>query len=233
MTTPNDLQERITSAFFSLRIGSVAASVVLPFALYFGGVIKGTVPKLQPSISDYYWAGDALLRDWFVGTLCAVGVFLYAYRGFSTRENVALNFAGAFAVLTALNPCVCGDPARSPSIHGTSAVLFYLTMAFVCIVCAPETLEMSDDEAFKKRFRAYYKAIGVALLLSPVGAVVASFALRAGNQVKFFVETFGLAVFAAYWFVKTREMSITQAEKEAAAGRAVRVKGRGVMRAAA
>src|SRR5262249_23400128 len=159
--------------------------VVLPFVLYFGGVIRGTVPTLQPSVSDYYWAGDPLLRDWFVGTLCVMGVFLYAYRGFSTKENVALNLAGLFAVLTALNPCVCNQPSGGTSIHGTVAVLHYIAMAYVCLACAPETLEMSDDEAFKTRFRRLYRLIGAALIASPVAAVATSFALKGGTQAQF------------------------------------------------
>jgi hypothetical protein len=232
MMKPDELQDHITSAYFSLRLGIIVASVALPLVLYFGGVYRGKVRDLLPSISDYYFSNDALLRDWFVGTLCAVGVFLYSYKGFSVRENVALNIAGIFAVLTALNPCVCGDPGRSPSIHGVSAVSFYLAMAYVCLRCAPETLELSDDNKFKATFSRLYRIIGWSLIASPVLAVLASFFLNQFDKKQFFIETLGLLTFAAYWLVKSREMSRTEAEKQAVAGNAMRIEGHGVIKKA-
>jgi hypothetical protein len=87
-----------------------------------------------------------------------------------------------------------------------------------------------DNEAIKKAFARRYRIIGGLLLLSPVAAVAASFLLRQFDQKKFFIETFGLFVFAAYWAVKSREMAKTQAEIQAAAGQAAQVPGRGVMR---
>ena len=90
---PDELQAHILSTYFGLRLGIVIASALLPIVLFFGGWLRGGL-ELQPSISDYYFAGGGVMRDWFVGTLCAVGVFLYLYKGFSDRENVALNIAG-------------------------------------------------------------------------------------------------------------------------------------------
>lgn len=229
MMKPDELQRHITSAYFSLRLGIVVASIALPIFLYFGGLFRGSEPLLLASISDYYHSPDHLLRDWFVGTLCVVGVFLYSYKGFSTKENIALNLAGLFAVLTAINPCICDNQPTGTWIHGTSAVLFYVFMAFVCLWCAPETLELSEDPAFKKKFARRYRIIGWLLVLSPAAAVGASFALRLNDQRKFFIETFGLVVFASYWAVKSREMSMTQGEIQAAAGQAAQVKG-GVVR---
>jgi hypothetical protein len=49
---------------------------------------------------------------------------------------------------------------------------------------------------------------------------------------KFFVETFGIYMFGLYWLVKSREISITSAEKLAAHGKLQNVKGRGVVRVA-
>jgi hypothetical protein len=228
---PDELQAHILSTYFTLRLGIVVASAVLPPVLYFGGRYLGGLP-LQPSISDYYFAGGGLMRDWFVGTLTAVGVFLYLYKGFSNKENIALNLAGIFAVLTAMVPCVCGDPTRKASIHGASAVSFFLAMAFVCLFCASETLGLSHDAAFTRRFSRYYKIIGGLLIASPAAAFVLSLQPGLMDNLKFFIEASAILVFASYWAVKSRELSRTQAEKAVLEQRAMRIEGHGVVASA-
>ena len=132
--------------------------------------------------------------------------------------------------MTAMVPCVCGDPRRSPSIHGASAVGFYLAMAFVCLRCAPETLELVEDDRLKRRFRRAYRLVGRLLVASPIIATAASYSLELSDRKKFFVEAIGIFVFAAYWLVKSRELSHTQAERKGAEKDAMRIAGRGVVR---
>ena len=225
---PDELQGHILSTYFTLRLWIVVLSALLVPVLYVIGRAVFGVP-LQPSISNYYVAGPGFLRDWFVGTLCAVGAFLYLYKGFSTKENWALNLAGAFAVLTALVPCACGDGGLGSRLHDSFAVAFFGAMAFVCLFCAPETLELSQDDTFKTTFRRRYRIIGSLLVASPLAAVAASYAFNLGDQKKFFIEAFAILVFASYWLVKSRELSTTQAEKAALEERAMRVEGLGVV----
>lgn len=229
MSTSKELEDHVFSAYFSLRAGAILATVLLPIVLGFGGMLRGTVPAVLSSLSDYYWSGDALLRDWFVGTLFAVGVFLVAYKGFSPLENYALNVAGVSAWLTALNPCACGDRSRV-TIHGFTAVLFFLTMAFVCFACAPETLELTNNETIKRRFTRRYRALSAALVASPAAAVLINLFPGMPKGWTFTFETFGLFVFATYWGVKSYEFKLTNAEKQALQGRLARIKGSGVVR---
>jgi hypothetical protein len=94
----------------------------------------------QPSLSHYYANGFEGTRDWFVGSLFAVGAILYLYKGFSIVENWALNIAAVFLTAVAWFPCKCGDPNARFTPHSFLAVSFFLIMAFVVIRCAPETL---------------------------------------------------------------------------------------------
>lgn len=225
-----ELQKNFVNTYFALRMGLVVLATLLPLVLLAGGLYLHVRESPLPSLSDYYHAGVPVLRDWFVGTLCTVGVFLYAYRGFSPLENWSLNLAGVGAGLTALVPCACQEPARLGWLHVTSAVTFYLAMAFVCLRCAPETLKLSEDEHLKTRFARRYKVIGVMLLLSPVAAVLAAATLTDWHKTTFFIESFGVLIFALYWGVKSREFTHTSAEHLAATGEAVHVKGVGVVR---
>ena len=80
--TADELKKNILSTYFTLRAGIVVLSVALPVALYVGGLWHG-VPGLAESMSAYYGEHAGALRNVFVGTLCAIGAFLYLYKGFS------------------------------------------------------------------------------------------------------------------------------------------------------
>lgn len=62
------------------------------------------------SISAYYYTPA---RTVFVGSLCALGTALIAYRGHSSEQEVLLNFSGCMAFVVAIVPTVpdtrCGD----------------------------------------------------------------------------------------------------------------------------
>jgi len=172
------------------------------------------------------------MRNWFVGILWAVGSFLYLYKGFSTTENVVLNFAGLFAVSVAMIPCNCWDGAVGDSnkVHAFCAVSFFLCMAVVCLFCAGDTVSLLPDQKTKDAFRRRYRIIAVLLVGSPAAAVLVSYALDQHTSYRFFIEAFGVYMFALYWVVKSRELSITSAETLALRGKVANQKGRGVVR---
>jgi len=220
---PKKLEDNILSTYFSLRMGIVLLSVALPLILYFSG-------PLLNSMSAYYGRGG-FLQAVFVGILWAVGSFLYLYKGYSTLENVLLDLAGVFAVLVAMIPCNCwpGAVGDSNKLHGTSAVLFFFSMAAVCVFCAKDTLALVVDQKVKDRYRHTYHTIGVLLVLSPVAAVAVSFVFDQLVAFKFYIEAFGVFAFAAYWLVKSKELKATAAEKRAARGELANVAGAGVV----
>jgi hypothetical protein len=231
MMTSNKLQANILSTYFTLRMGIVVLSVALPLILYFGGVWFGGIPYLGSSMSAYYGENGGTLRNWLVGILWAVGAFLYLYKGFSVLENVLLNLAGAFAIGIAMAPCNCwrGAVGGSNKIHGVVAVSFFLAMAAVCLLCARETLSLLPTTAQQDAFKRRYRIIGVVLLLSPLAAVAASYVLDQHPNYKFFIEAFGVWSFAYYWWTKSREFTITSAEKRAVCGELKNMPRRGLV----
>lgn len=50
---------------------------------------------LQGSVSGYYYTG---VRDVLVGSLCAIGVFLFSYSGYDDWDKWLTNAAGLFAI---------------------------------------------------------------------------------------------------------------------------------------
>jgi hypothetical protein len=216
------LEKHIFSTYFTLRIGIAVIAILFPLVLWIGGRIYAGLP-LQDSISAYYHASidQKSMRDWFVGVLFAIGAFLYLYKGYSNTENIVLNCAGVLAVGIAIFPMWWNsvDDSRKFSLHGFCAISFFLCIAFVCIRCASDTLHLIQDENVKRRFKRQYNIIGVAMITSPAMAFVLTVLLQQYKALTFYVEAAGIFSFAAYWLTKSREISITEADRLALQGK--------------
>jgi len=217
----NTLDQHILSTYFTLRIGIAVIAIAFPFILWIGGYLYAGLP-LQHSMSAYYYASNdgKSLRDVFVGVLFAIGAFLYLYKGFSNKENVALNIAGILAVGIAIFPTAwgCGDHCPKVTLHGICAVGFFLSITFVSVKCAPDTLGLIRDEKQRAKFRMAYMGLAFAMLASPAVAYVLNVLMPQYEALVFYVEAVGIFAFAAYWLTKSRELSLTQAEERAVRG---------------
>ena len=222
MARPDDSSEKLRrhfeSTYLSLRIGVAAIGVALPFALWIGAqLLEGS--SLQSSMSAYYYTG---MRDVFVGALFAIGVALYLYRGFSPVENVVLSVAGVLAVCVALFPTQDGDErAAVHVVHAVAAIGFFACLAYVSVFRAGDTLSLIRDTRRAHALKGLYRGLGVAMLLSPLVALVAERVLRPPGgepSVVFFVEVFGVWAFAVYWSVKSWEVWQTSADRAASQG---------------
>lgn len=209
------LEKHIQGTYFSLRVGLTVLAFALPLLLWVGGKLYADLP-LQSSMSAYYHAGTdgRSVRDVFVGIVVAVGVCLYLYKGYSNRENVALNIAGFMAIGIAMFPMAWngGQSGRSLSIHGTCAVSFFLSIAFVCIFCSGDTLSEIDDKEVQARYQRIYWILAALMVASPLLAF-----LFRQNRV-FWIEVFGIYAFGGYWWAKGTELFRTGAEKKALRG---------------
>ncbi len=200
-TSLEKLEEHVFSTYIGLRMALVLISIALPIGLALFG------KELQPSISAYY---DTALRNLFVGFLFAVGVCLYLYKGFTDRENIVLNVAGALALGVAIFPHTW-EPFGFVTPHGICAVLFFAGVAWVCWRCAGDTLVLlgADHEPLKRKYERQYRGIAIALALSPLLAVAYNFLIGGGILV-FLIETFAIWVFAYYWGKKGEELIQTR-----------------------
>jgi len=219
---PQNLQEHITASYTTLRIGMAALAITLPFLLWAVGHILADL-SLQGSMSAYYHAGGGAVRDVFVGFLFAIGVFLMLYKGFTDFENWALNLAGGFLLIVAVVPMAwgCGDACPKFSWHGTASVVFFLSIAYVCIFRSSDTLGLMLDQEKAALYRKAYKFMGGAMIASPVIAFALKLFLQPDpgkGSLIFFIEAVGVVVFGAYWLLKSFEIRETHAERQAAEG---------------
>ncbi len=239
----NTLRDHIFSTYNSLRYGMAILAFIFPFGLFIIGVFYGI--KFQPSMSAYYFAtaaGDIEkyvfpMRVWFVGVLFILGAFLYLYKGFSKLEDYLLNAAGVAALGVAIFPmhfdyCKVYD-LKNCTVNGTfigtinflhlhyiSAVAMFLFISLTVFWCAQDTLPLLEGTDADKAasYRKKYYTIGTLMLFFPILGLAIAYIWNASSQALFFVEAAGVFVFAAYWYVKSGELKLSEAEKKVLRG---------------
>ena len=108
--------------------------IALPFVLVIGLIIfRG--PEFKTSLSAYYYGP---MGSVFVGSLCAIAVFLLSYRDYradTIADDIASTLGGLFLLGVALFPTPRTAHAINPwvgRLHFTFAALFFITMAYFC-----------------------------------------------------------------------------------------------------
>ena len=221
------LQKHVFSTYLTLRYGIAVIGALLPVVAYILGALRGV--ELQPSISAYYWApfglADAPSRDWFVGSLFIIAACLYLYKGFSRRENIALNIAAIFGLGVAVFPMEynCESEPGKFSVHGFCAVAMFVCLVYVVWFRAGDTLSLLS-RPWITRFRRAYKVLGAVMLASPLTAFALNSFIGPHTSFIFFVESAGIWAFAAYWWTKSNEMKRSGATAKVLRGEVSRPK---------
>lgn len=233
-STPEELQRHILTTYINIRVGIAVIGIVFPFLLWLGGYFYARLP-LQGSMSAYYHAvgrEDRSMRDWFVGLLFVVGIFLYLYKGFSRAENWALNIGGVLAVGVAIFPMPWNSPATSwITTHGFCAIGLFLSIAFVALFCADDTLDLIYDTDIPNpaqviaRLKLLYRLIGVAMIISVLLAYILNTVWKTEFRL-FWVESAGILSFGTYWLLKSWELGKTAAEWKTVRGQIKKIGGR-------
>jgi hypothetical protein len=137
----------------------------------------------------------------FVGSLFAVGLFVYLCKGYRTLENWALNIAGVCAIGVALvTTAKRGAPSTAfTNAHGAFAIALFLCIAYVAIFRAVDTLSLLKDSRRTKSLRRAYRVLGFGMAISPLLAVPLTFTVsKDGSSIVFFLEAVGVEIFAIY-----------------------------------
>jgi hypothetical protein len=186
----------------TLRRTVGALGVLLPFILAGGCLLFGSCGGLQPSISEYY---DTEMRDVLVGVLFTIGWFLFAYKGYDRRDDVAGDLACAFALGIALFP-ITSTRTATRVVHLFSATCLFLVLAYFSIVLFRKTKSPGVMTQKKRVRNRIYLWCGIAILAC-IGGIVLYAALPpspalAALEPVFWLEALALVAFGVSWFVK-------------------------------
>jgi len=176
----------------------------------------------QPSLSGYYYTP---VRDVFIGTLCAIGVFLISYYGYDRADRIITDCAGLGALLVAFFPTTPGGrPTARQVIVGdfhlgfacaTFVLLAVMAFRFAKREPTPPRLALwqrlkyafgftgPGDSARPQWATVVYRASGCVILVClslawPLSTVTYSLVV---------LETIILLAFGLSWFVKGRKIS--------------------------
>jgi hypothetical protein len=133
----NDL---VLSYLYLRRIVGILG-FAFPIVLALGAVIFGDCKGFQDSISDYH---NVNMRDVFVGLFSAISLFLFVYSGYDKLDSFMAKSAGILGFMVCIfpddidnNPCAIQVDQNIPGwfdkVHFTSAVLFFLVLAYFSI----------------------------------------------------------------------------------------------------
>lgn len=200
----------------AIGIIGVALSFVLPFGqilLHALGIQSSlNTPVIESSISSYYYTD---MRNIFVGSMCAIGIFLMSYRGYDRRDARAGRFAFVCALGVAFFPTTPLSPALPPAtldqklvggVHLTFAALLFLTLAYFSLKLFTETDPNKPPTPQKLQRNKVYRVSGYIMLacialiavaaLPPIKAMVQQLAPR------FWLEAIAIVAFGVSWLTK-------------------------------
>lgn len=196
-------------SYLILRKAVGYLGIALPFVLAFGNMLLDK-PGIESSISSYY---HTAMRDVFVGTLCAIAVFMLSYKGYERKDDLAGDLACVFAVGLALFPVVPDFNATSHQklighIHLLFTALFFLTLTYFSLFLFTKTDKTKAPTDRKLQRNAVYKVCGytmlVALLLIVVLAIIPDETKSAIIKIHpvFWLESIAVVAFGISWLTK-------------------------------
>ncbi|MCO8121604.1 hypothetical protein NHH03_07640 [Stieleria sp. TO1_6] len=200
-------------SYIGIRRAIGMSGFLLPIVLGPGGWLLFGIP-FQDNISSYY---HTPMRDVFVAGLCAIGTFLYCYRGYDWIENWTANLGSLSAFGIALFPLDANsDPLFQRSLvgylHSFSGGVFFLTFAFYSLYHFPKSKGPDHRPEPRETQRNFvYRSSGLVILLSMAAMGAYLFLLPADwkrtlNRYNFlfWMEWIAVWAFASAWLTKGR-----------------------------
>ena len=226
--TEQEANNELVLDFLAVRQAIGWLGVSLPFALMIAGALLGS--GIEPSISEFYFTSAA---DIFVGVLCAIGVFLFAYTGFERRQGERISdfwvakIAAVAVFGVALIPTSGPDVDPAPfahryvsegvasGIHYGCAAVFFACLAIFCLVLFRRHDPAKPMDARKRAQNRLYVFWGVIIVLV-MGLMLAWGVLArvvpeaieplAEADAIFWLESVGVWAFGFSWLTKGKLM---------------------------
>ena len=197
--------EPIILSYMELRKAVGFIGFALPVVLAVGNMILQG-PGLQDSISSYYYTD---MGNVFVGSMCAVGVFLLSYKGYERADAIAGTLAGIFAVCVALFPTTPAQDATPGDkaigmVHLTFAALLFLTLAYFSLFLFTKSVPNPTDRK-RQRNKVYifcgWTIVGCIVVMA-VAAIPQIKGYLTCRTLRFWFESIAIVAFGVSWLIK-------------------------------
>jgi hypothetical protein len=208
----NRRQSLIVSYLTMRRLIGVIG-IALPIIVVFGGFIQNGFVILD-SISNYYYTN---MRDFFVGLLFGIALFLISYTGYEKIDNIVGNLSGLFALGIIMFPdsMYTGKDVKvgifllndtlSGYIHLIFSALFFLLLSFNSIFLF--TKHGPGPITKEKRHRnLIYRLCGIVMIFSMLCIITYTTFFKTTIIWKIhpvlILESIALLAFGISWLIK-------------------------------
>ncbi len=172
-------------------------------ALLLPGVLAGVgwafSHHLEASISAYYWTS---MRDIFVGSLCAVGLFQFCCVGYDRWDEIGAWITAISAVGVAWFPVPREE--GHISAHYVFAAILFVTLALFCLLLFPKSTKQKLTVQKIYRNRIFYVCgwTILASIIAMLGLSAAKIKYLGPLGATFCFETVSLFAFGVAWLAK-------------------------------
>lgn len=202
----------IVISYKALRRLIGVLGILLPLICIIGGLLF-TADPIQQSISLYYYSN---MRDFLVGILFVVSLFLITYKGTRVIDLIITSITGIAGLCIAIFPCYNElyetqrvgifqlYPITSNIVHLTFASLFFILLAINSIFLFTRK---SDTVTPQKLIRnRIYLVCGIIILACFLGLVICMLMLtqeqKFESKIILILESIALLAFGISWLVK-------------------------------
>ena len=211
-------------SYITLRRLVGILGIALPIILLFGNMINTQTLHPQKSISHNY---HTIFGDFFVGTLCAICLFLFVYKGRKRIDGILCNVAGILGSLVALISCEYDEHSTGAIkrgigqfedqglVHNIIAGVFLLTLAYISIVIFTrfDDKEVYPANTKKPKRNKLYRVCGWVIVVCVIACAVVMFIANRESEHPsppwiytktpvFYLEAIALWAFGLSWLVK-------------------------------
>ncbi|GAC1659946.1 MAG: DUF998 domain-containing protein [Acidobacteriaceae bacterium] len=197
----------VVLSYLALRKAVGIVAILLPVALAAPWWVIER--QLQCSISGYYHTG---MRNLFVGSLCAIALFMFCCRGYDRKDEIAGIISSICAIGVAFFPtsardCAEGQPSTMGIVHYVFAAVLFGTLAYFCLVLFRMTAPDKQPTQQKLIRNRWYTGCGCVILVSMLLILVYAELLHktylfSGLAARFTFESTALVAFGIAWLIK-------------------------------
>jgi hypothetical protein len=204
----------LITSYLTMRKIIGLLGILLPISVVLGGFLFAHM-ELQESISSYYHSN---MRDFLIGLLFVVALFLITYKGFEMIDDIITNLTGIFALGIVFFPPVntidpdmkvgiflC-DPNISSNMHDVFTLLFFVFLSINSLFLFTLSHKDKPKTPMKKVRNTIYIICGIVILVSVVCIIVYCVFLKHTFLYTYcpvlILETVALVSFGVSWLVK-------------------------------
>ncbi|MEE9453154.1 MAG: hypothetical protein V3V13_02065 [Paracoccaceae bacterium] len=203
--------EVLIVSYLGLRKTIGGVGFMLPIVLIIAGLFAGDI---EPSISHFYYT---CMQDYFVGSLCVIGLFLMSYRGFKPEKGEWLTdrklgwIGGGAAILVAFFPTAPLDATSeaSSTLHFIFAAIFLFSLGIFSFFKFTRSNTPKSEWGCDKLFRKWtYRVMGTVIFACLIVIGIIMFLIDKKmipdpkNDWLFWLESIAVWAFSISWLVK-------------------------------